>query len=111
MTGYRDGESLSDHMHLHHSTQKTGKSRSQHVPQEFRGASLCRRVLFQAQSDLRRQPMYLTAIRVSVGARLSIDRGVKASIVERVEGLLQFRPSGALLTSLTQLGAGLTQVS
>lgn len=61
--------------------------------------------------------MYLTAIRVSVGgkmavgARLSIDRGVKASIVERVEGLLQFRPSSALLTSLTQLGAGLTQVS
>lgn len=47
---------------------------------------------------------------MAVGVWLPVGGGAKTGIVIGVEGLLQFRPSGALLTGLTQLGAGLAQV-
>lgn len=54
--------------------------------------------------------LLLTVSGMSVGCQMAIGGGVKTSIVIGVKGLLHFRPSGALLTSLTQLGAGLAQV-
>lgn len=88
------------------------------LPLEFRGASLCWSAIFQAPSYVRGQPMYLLATsrvsvdgKMAIGAWLPVGRGVKASTVVGVVGLLQFWPSSALLTNLTKLGAGLAQVS
>lgn len=88
------------------------------LPLQFRGASLCRSAIFQAPSYVGGQATDLLTSsgvsvdgKVAIGARLPAGRGVKGSAVVGVVGLLQFRPSGALLTDLTKLGAGLAQVS
>lgn len=89
------------------------------VPQEFGGASVHWRILFRRLSYFRRQltEFLLTHRSVSVHSEAGAVEGppagggVKPGAVVRVEGLLRLRASGALLTSLAELGTGLAQVS
>lgn len=89
------------------------------VPQEFGGASLYWRILSHRLSYFRRQltEFLLTHRSVSVHSEagavegLPAGGGVKPGAVVRVEGLLRLGASGALLTSLAELGTGLAQVS
>lgn len=90
------------------------------VPLEFRGASLYWRILFHCLSYFRSQltEFLLTqksaSVHSEVGAveGLPFGGGVKpGAAVVRVEGLLWFGASSAVLTSLAELGTGLAQVS
>lgn len=89
------------------------------VPLEFRGASLYWRILFRCLPCFRGQltEFLLTQRGVSVHSEagaiegLPVGGGVKPAAVVRVEGLLWFGASSAVLTSLAELGTGLAQVS
>lgn len=89
------------------------------VPLEFRGAPLSWRILFHRVPRFRGQlTEFLLAQRsVSVHSEAGavegrpVGGGVKPAAVVRVKGLLRFGASGAVLTSLAELGTGLAQVS
>lgn len=86
------------------------------VPLEFRGASLYWRILFHRFRGQLTE-FLLTQRSVSVHSEagavegLPDGGGVKPAAVVRVEGLLWFGASSAVLTSLAELGTGLAQVS
>lgn len=97
----------------------TALVKAEPVPLQFRGASLHWRILLQRLSHCRGQLTELLLPRrsvpvhseVAVAEGLPVGCGVKPGAVVRVEGLLWFGASTALLASLAELGTGLAQVS